>query len=179
MFGMSNQDLLDGILAACVLELLRDAKHRGRRITSDHGPLFWQESLAAVTSLEGEDLRGTITLLGPVSLFAQLCPLPPPDRRRDLQDFARELLNQVAGRFRNRLLAHGVPVAPSVPQSTHAETVRLSAGLRRGCSPIRIAVDDAVLETWLELAIRPGYRFPEHLADENGAVLKEGTMVFF
>jgi enoyl-CoA hydratase/carnithine racemase len=98
---------------------------------------------------------------------------------RDLTDWACEMVNQSVGRLRNRLLAYGVSVALSVPQSALAERLRLSSSLRPTPTPISFAIDGMVLDGWLELEIGAGFRLAESPSDEEGAALREGSIVLF
>jgi enoyl-CoA hydratase/carnithine racemase len=89
------------------------------------------------------------------------------------------MVNQSVGRFRNRLLAYGVSVVLSVPQSALAEKLRLSSSLRPSPTPISFAIDGMALDGWLELEIEAGFRLAENPSDQAGAALREGSIVLF
>lgn len=179
MSGNSNERRLEDILATCMTELLEEMKLNPVRITDEHKPQPLRESLTAFCGFGSTDFRGSITILGSVPLFSQLHPLPASVTPRDLADWACEIVNQTVGRYRNRLLAYNVSLALAVPQSALAENVRLSSSLRHNHNPIRFAIDGMVLETWLELNIRPGFRLPDSPADDRAAALREGSILFF
>jgi hypothetical protein len=96
-----------------------------------------------------------------------------------LTDWACELVNQSVGRFRNRLLAYGVKLALSVPQSALASSLRLAPSLQPARSPIAFAIDGMVLEGWLELEIEPGFRLAESPLTDGEEAMKEGSVVLF
>ena len=179
MSGNSNEERLDEILATCISELFEELGFKAVRLTPEHQLKSSCETLTAFCGFGSTDFRGSVTLLGSASLFSLLHPLPTSVTPRDLADWACELVNQAVGRYRNRLLAYDVRLALGVPQSALAENVSLSSSLRGSRNPICFAIDHWVLETWLELMIRPAFRLAENPADERAAALKEGSMIFF
>ena len=179
MPGNSNQARLAEILSQCTSELLTELGARPERTQGVGQPPPTGECIAAFSGFCNNDLRGSFTLVGPSKLFARLHPLPPTVTPRDLTDWACEMVNQSVGRLRNRLLAYGVSVALSVPQSALAEKLRLSSSLRPTPTPISFAIDGMVLDGWLELEIGAGFRLAESPSDEEGAALREGSIVLF
>jgi hypothetical protein len=167
------------LLSQCTAELLAELGVQAEPVTGVRPPRPAGESIAAFSGFGSNELRGSFTLLGPSQLFARLHPLPPTVTPRDLTDWACELVNQSVGRFRNRLLAYGVKLALSVPQSALAEQLILSSSLEPGRTPISFAIDGMVLEGWLELDAEPGFRLAESPLDEEDAALREGSMVLF
>ena len=176
---ISNEERLAEILSQCMAELIAELGIAAKHISGTHPHLSKHGSTTAFSGFGGGDLRGSFTITGPSAVFARLHPLPPTVTLRDLADWACELVNQAVGRFRNRLLAYGVRLTLGVPQSVVSDEVRLSSSLRPGRSPISFAVDDMVLEGWLELETKPGFQLPEQPSTENAEALKEGSLVFF
>ncbi len=177
--GNSNEERLEEILATCLADLLAETGLRIERLLGEQEPPSLCESLTAFCGFGSVDFRGSITVFGSTELFARLHPLPGTVTPRDLVDWACEFVNQTVGRYRNRLLAHNISLALGVPQSALAEKVRLSSSLRRLHEPIRFSIEGVVLETWLELNVRPGFRLPERSTDERSGALPEGSVVFF
>jgi hypothetical protein len=70
-------------------------------------------------------------------------------------------------------------LALGVPESALAENVRLSSRLRARRKPLCFAIEDAVLEAWLGLTIRPGFNLADDPIDRGAAVLTEGSVLFF
>jgi hypothetical protein len=179
MPGDSNEARLSELLSQCAAELLADLGVEPERLPGVPQPPPGGESIAAFSGFGSDELRGSFTFLGPAKLFARLHPLPPTVTPRDLTDWACELVNQSVGRFRNRLLAYGVKLALSVPQSALAEELRLASSLQPTPSPISFAIDGMVLEGWLELEMTPSFRLADSPLDEERAALREGSMVLF
>ncbi len=179
MTGDSNLERFEAILATCMGELLKEMGLAAEPLSGEHEPLSLQESMTGFCGFGSTDLRGSITILGSVSLFSRMHPLPATVTPRDLADWACEFVNQAVGRYRNRLLAYNVSLAPGVPQSALAENVRLSSHLRHLHPPICFTIDGMVLETWLELNIRPGFTLVEKPTDEQATALREGSALFF
>lgn len=179
MYGHSNEERLEEILATCLSELFAEQAIRADRITGEYRPPSLHESLTAFCGFGSTNFRGSITLLGSVPLFSRIHPLPVNVTPRDLADWACELVNQAVGRYRNRLLAYDVNLALGVPQSALAENVRLSSSLRNSRKPLCFSIDGEALEVWLELAVRPGFHLADSPADDHPAAVREGSMLFF
>ncbi len=179
MPGDSNQARLAEILYQCTFELLTELGARPERNAGVRQPPPTGESIAAFSGFCNSELRGSFTLEGPSKLFARLHPIPPTMTPRDLTDWACEMVNQSVGRFRNRLLAYGVSLVTSLPQSALGEKMLLSSSLRPSPTPISFAIDKMVLDGWLELEIQAGFRLVENPSDQAGAALTEGSIVIF
>jgi hypothetical protein len=172
----STEERLSEILAACLTELVRALGAEpvwlpGRQPETGSG-----EVLAAFVGFGSDDVRGSFALLGHPRLFARLHPIPVGGKSRDLADWARELANQAVGRFKNRVLAYGLAITISSPQSILAEQVRVTKTQKQLRSPLVMGIDDMSFETWLELDVRPGFT----LADSpTETALSEGSVVLF
>jgi hypothetical protein len=179
MPGDSNETRLAEIVAQCMGELLTELKASAERLTGARKPPSAGESIAAFCGFGNNELRGSFTLLGPSKLFARLHPLSPSVSPRDLTDWACELANQSVGRFRNRMFAYGVRLAPSLPQSALAEQLLLSSSLQPNRTPVAFSIDGMVLEGWFDVEIQPGFRLAEKPSEEETIVLNEGGMLIF
>lgn len=179
MPGYPQEARLSELLAQCMTELLAELGVRPERLTGGRQPPPTGESIAAFSGFGNDELRGSFTFLGPSKLFSRLHPLPSTVTPRDLTDWACELVNQSVGRFRNRLLAYGVKLSLSVPQSALADNLRLASSLQPARSPIAFAIDGMVLEGWLELEIEPSFRLAQSPVAEGAEALLEGSVVLF
>jgi hypothetical protein len=175
----SNEARLEEILAICMAELFAEQGVNAERFLGEHEPLSLRESLTAFCGFGSAHFRGSLTILGSVTLFSRLHPLPTNMSPRNLADWACELINQIAGRYRNHLLTYDVSLALAVPQSAIAENVQLSSRLRRTRNPICFSIDNTVLEAWLELNIRPGFKLADAPTDEAAAAFRAGSVLFF
>ena len=179
MPGDSNEARLAELLCQCTAELLAELGVQPEPLTGAPSPPSPGESVAAFSGFGNDELRGSFTFLGPSKLFSRLHPLPSTVTPRDLTDWACELVNQSVGRFRNRLLAYGVKLSLSVPQSALADNLRLASSLQPARSPIAFAIDGMVLEGWLELEIEPSFRLAQSPVAEGAEALLEGSVVLF
>lgn len=179
MSSHSNEARLEEILATCMAELFVEQGVNAEHFLGEHEPLSLPESLTAFCGFGSNHFRGSLTILGSVGLFSRLHPLPMNMSPRNLADWACELMNQIAGRYRNRLLAYDVSLALAVPQSALAENVRLSSRLRRTRNPICFSIDNTILEAWIELNIRPGFKLADTPTDEPATAFKAGSVLFF
>jgi hypothetical protein len=175
----SNEARLAEIMARCLIELLAELKASAERITGARQPPPAGESIAAFCGFGNNELRGSFTLLGPSKLFAWLHPMSPTASPRDLTDWACELANQSVGRFRNRMFAYGVRLAPSLPQSALAEQLLLSSSLQPSRTPIAFSIEGMALEGWFDVDMQPGFQLAENPSEEEAAVLNEGAMLIF
>jgi len=137
------------LLCQCTAETARRIGGAARAAHRGAEPAFPRRERRGLQRFGNDELRGSFTFLGPSKLFSRLHPLPPTVTPRDLTDWACELVNQSVGRFRNRLLAYGVKLALSVPQSALARVCVWPPV----CSPLAVrhclAIDGMVLEGWL------------------------------
>jgi hypothetical protein len=179
MAGRSVEERLVEMLTACQMELLRERGTSPQLVQAERRGNPEGESIAAFIGFGNQDIRGSIAVFGQRELFARLHPLPPTIEPRDLVDWACELVNQTVGRMRNRLLAFGVSLAFSVPQSALARELRLSSSFHPARSPISLSIDGMVMETWMELELRPGFEMPDAPSNDKGLALQEGSVVIF
>lgn len=179
MLAKTNEERLTEILTSCMEELFSEQSVRVSRLASDYRPPSSSESLAAFSGFGSSAFRGSLILLGSLSLFSRMHPLPMNVVPRDLADWACELVNQAVGRYRNRLLAYDVSLTIGAPQSALAQNVRPFVSRRSNRQPICFAAESDILAVWLELAINPNFRLPDKPTHERSVALREGSALFF
>ena len=137
-------------------------------------------SLAGVIGLVG-DLSGTLLLGCDVGLIDESHPLrttKPRISSYERFDWIGELANQMAGRLKKRLAAHGLAFEFSPPISLAGERVHhVAANGHTHRSSFHASV--AQLGVWIDVAMNDavGAR-PEFFADHEAASL-EGTVILF
>jgi hypothetical protein len=180
MTEIASEERLTQLLTSCLIELLRGLGVEPtlcpeRRCEGASGKV-----LAAFVGFGDDDLRGSFSLVGESRLFARLYPLAKSDDPQHLMDWACEMANQAVGRLRNRARLYGVRLTAGAPQSALAERVRLSPSLRPSRTPIVLGIDDMVLETWLELDLRPSVHMADQPNEDNNAGgVAEGDVLLF
>lgn len=175
----STEKRLVEIFARCTGELLSGLGLKPERVDEERAPEGDRAEIAAFSGFGSDDLRGSYTLLGSAKLFSRLHPIPPNMSQRDVADWACEVVNQSVGRFRNRMATYGISFAISVPQSALATELRLSSSLRASRAPISYMVEGMLLQGWLELEMKPGFKMAPGPLEQKDPVLNEGAMVIF
>lgn len=178
MADESNEQRLVEIFERCTGELLTSLGVKFEQVDAETKAQEESGAIAAFSGFGNDDVRGSYALVGSSNLFSRLHPLPPSVTPRDLADWACEVVNQVVGRFRNRLATYGVSLTISVPQSAVASQIRVSSSLHSNRKPIAFMVEGMLLEGWIELEIKPGFNLPPEPLEQE-SVLDEGAMVIF
>ena len=78
--------------------------------------------LASFMGFTGRLLRGTLTIVAPLSFIAKTYPLPAKhgfEWELAMYDWSGEMANRVLGRIKNQLASRGVEVEPSTPRVMH------------------------------------------------------------
>jgi CheY-specific phosphatase CheX len=114
----------------------------------------WQESdevvYSGVMGFIGERVRGTLLLAAPKETI--LATAPEDARPRD---WVGELANQLVGRLKSKLMAHGVTVALSTPVVLSG--VRLSPLPRSEVLPAVFETTNGRVLVWLEVEVDPEF----------------------
>jgi CheY-specific phosphatase CheX len=114
----------------------------------------WEESdevlYSGVMGFIGERVRGTLLLAAPKDTV--LATAPEDARPRD---WVGELANQLVGRLKSKLMAHGVTVALSTPVVLSG--VRLSPLPRSEVLPAVFETASGRVLVWLEVEVDPEF----------------------
>jgi hypothetical protein len=170
---------LTGILAVCLRELMDDLGAEPAWLPECQPSGDSEELLAASVGFDGNNLRGTVVLVGQPRVFARLYPFPTTHNPPDLADWAREMANQAVGRFKNRLLAYGLTVSVGQPQSAPAEELRVARKKKLIEIPMAMGIEDMRLDALIEFEVGPGFELAEQPVTQKGPALAEGSMVLF
>jgi Chemotaxis phosphatase CheX len=118
------------VFAACALPVEPDGAEPG-------GPASEASMLAAFIGFTSDRLLGTLTLVAPVSLMRASHPvaLGASDALYQVFDWAGEIVNQILGRVKNKLVFRGLDLRASTPQTMRASHFELTSSSRmRVCS---------------------------------------------
>ncbi|MGK3996929.1 chemotaxis protein CheX [Sorangium sp. So ce1024] len=136
-------------LAASCIHLFRDNGVELQLLELEEPQVTPGNAVVSFIGFTGDHLRGSLTLVAPVSLITRCHPLR---ERRALDedmvcDWASELANQLLGRVKNRLRPLGLVIVLSTPSAAIGEHLRAreeqSEGFRRllfDAGPDRLAV---------------------------------------
>jgi hypothetical protein len=114
-------------------------------------------------------------------LLASIHPLPPAAvSQRDLEDWCRELNNQLVGRMKNKLLRYGVTVSLGLPVLLTGTDVSAVAAPDLTVNDHAFALDNGRLMLTLSTFVDPAVelREMESMPDEEGAHV-EGSIALF
>ena len=165
----SNRDAMlefDRIVSEAVVDLFRSF---GVTVRPHHGSVEALEnadktsSTAAMLSLSGAEIRGTVAIAALFELLASCCP---HDKSRPklstssatdwnmVRDVAKELVNQLVGRIKNRLSARGVTFDSRTPTAVSGNAV---SGLLRGHTALRyvFAADTQYVNVFIDVTVTP------------------------
>lgn len=112
--------------------------------SGDDGPPTVAHMLAII-GFGGRQLRGTVLLSASRDVLARSYPVAKPGDAvsdDDLRDWSGELVNQLAGRIKHRLLARGVTLEISTPIAVSGVELRLGAAwTNEHCLPHRFEIE--------------------------------------
>ena len=146
--------------------------------TNSCGPNPAQQSysFAGIIGFTGEKIRGTI-ILATVAEVLQATRPTAAETDSEQADWAGELANQLLGRIKNKLLAHGLVIQLSTPTSVTGESLRLalSSDARSSRLEYRLGVGPVAV-TWAT-ELEDGFTLQLQPKEEQGA--REGEMHLF
>ena len=132
----------------------------------------WEESdevlYSGVMGFVGERVRGTCLLAAPKDTI--LATAPQEARPRD---WVGELANQLVGRLKSKLMAHGVTIALSTPVVLRG--VKLSPLPRTDVEPVVFESTAGKVLVWLEVEIQAEFQ----LGEERALKASEGELLVF
>jgi len=139
-------------------------------------------SVMSIIGFAGEGMRGSLLLLSPRDTVLALVPAPlrrsGPPLELVLRDLLGEFANMLAGRMKNRLLAHGVDLLVSTPTTVLGEELVVPPPASGASAWLRFTGSGALLLVRLEATFDPDFTLAP--ADEAKAPLvKEGEMILF
>ena len=155
---MSTQELLDQLIATATIELFQ-----ARGVSLQPDPVCSAHpEYAAVIGFSGSTLRG-MTGLGMAHSTLQLLSAGGGHEVSPAQaeDWLRESSNQLLGRFKGKLLRHGVVVNLALPTIMHGERLELLASGPTGASSHAFTSPIGAVMVWLEVLLRPGFQLVE------------------
>jgi hypothetical protein len=166
-------DCVTSVFSAYGLEVIpSSAPHSAAQSTNCH---------AAFIGFGGERIRGALTLATALTLLERTHPTSGggPLAEADAVDWCAELLNQLVGRFKNRLLHAGTSIELSVPQGLVADRLRLAQGSRGQLVVCAYTIDDHELLLCLDAHVDQALSFEPRAGEGTADILGDGEMMFF
>ena len=126
----SLRGIIDALLQGSLVDLFQAygvalaPLPRSTRSVSDHDPALCASiDFASATDGKCADIRGRLSLSIPIKVFETLRSDPSSEKQR--ADWARELVNQLMGRLKNRLLPFGAKLRAGLPTSIDREALEI------------------------------------------------------
>jgi hypothetical protein len=174
--------LLSGILLDASRQLLASDGRSWEVLEANVGPPGLSGTLASSIGLGSADgLRGKLVMIAQPDFFRSVYPPGIGEGEISptaLADWASELANQLLGRIKNLLGAHGVDFALSIPTVIGGDRINLLGRDRPSCVEYAVRIDGHRLDLLLEMD-RAGDR--EILSGDSEAVVAapEGSALLF
>ncbi len=167
------------ILASSLDDLLASLDSTAIRVPIPAKRPSYRDAICAEACFGNETVACSLTLLGESRVFCKLRPNPPIPGQINAEDWACELVNQVVGRLRNRLLDHDLDFDTGIPGIVPVNELERSFSLMPVHVPLVLSIDGAFLEVWLQARFPPDFSFPEPNPTHPSRALAEGAVMLF
>ncbi|HMI89252.1 MAG TPA: chemotaxis protein CheX [Polyangiaceae bacterium] len=110
--------------------------------------------MIAFLGFSGEEVCGTLTLMGPVALMRHAYPLPVQNEQlgdAEVFDWAGEVVNRLLGRIKHVLASRGVQIRSSTPQVVRGEQMNVWPSRRGKLIAVRFVADPWWIGVWFEV----------------------------
>lgn len=177
----SNRNVLYEHLVGCAKDVLNAYDLAVDSVEVDAQALP-DPKLAAVICFGGDGVHGELVL---VAVVRASYPVPAEQRATvtdaSVQDWAGELVNQLLGRLKRKLLMSGLDIETGLPRATSVERLAHRTGATDGSYSLHLCAHagrNALVAVWLDTVV------PDHidLARPSGvaqAILAEGEVLLF
>jgi CheY-specific phosphatase CheX len=128
--NQSDWNRINGMLVECATSLLHAFGTAARYDPAGEAKHPPEDGMLAIIGFGGDQLRGSLVLSANRGLLERSCPARSPATPSEtLQDWVGELANQLLGRLKSRLLAHGIAIQLGTPTTVSGLELRV-----RSCS---------------------------------------------
>jgi hypothetical protein len=144
-------------------------------------------SCGGVIGFRGQDLTGSLLVVGNFALLSACRPQPPKPGPLSMssasdwllvRDWSMELANQLLGRMRNRLREYGIEVQVRLPTAVSGYPLAVSIRSRTS-TPLQFATSSKqMLRLWFDAAPGPGFEAAIK-SKVLAALPKEGDVLLF
>jgi CheY-specific phosphatase CheX len=135
----------------------------------------WYPEITAVLGIAGTSVAGSTTLGTSMSCLAILATKANSNMP---EDWLGELANQLVGRFKRRISAHGVDFSLGTPTLISGERLQVLASfLHRPSLTVHLQSEIGRVEIWVEFELRDGCELSAEPQDDGSLV--EGEALLF
>jgi CheY-specific phosphatase CheX len=159
--NQSDWNRINGMLVESAISLLRAFGTSARYEPAGEQQHPAEDGMLAIIGFAGEQLRGSLVLSANPGLLEGSCPARTVGRAdathlEILQDWVGELANQLLGRLKSRLLAHGVAIELGTPTTVSGLELRVrSCGGAHPATPLWLHSGDDWLVVRLDAIAAP------------------------
>jgi len=167
-----TQALLERYITQSTQELFLDVSGFAFELIASSN---WFPQITAVLGIAGSGVAGSATLGTSTSCLATLAARANSDLP---EDWLGELTNQLVGRFKRRIVPHGVEFSLGTPTLISGEQLRVLASFAHK-PPLTVHLQSEIgrLEIWLEFELRDGYELSAEPQDDGSLI--EGQALLF
>jgi CheY-specific phosphatase CheX len=176
--NQSDCHQINGMLVECATALLEAFGTTSRYDPTGESKHPAQEGMLAIIGFggTGEALRGSLVVGANRGLLRRSCPVADEGSDDRLQDWLGELANQLLGRLKSRLLAHGIVIQLGTPTTVSGLELRVRCSGDRQATPLWLLAGndwfvmrlDAIAAPGVELCVSPD---PSSAATEGEVLL--------
>lgn len=168
---MTNEEVIEQAVTSSCLSLFADYALTLERVDAATFADVFDIVFCGVVGFSGDQMRGTLLLASSSEPLGRT--LPSSDA--SLREWVAELSNQLLGRIKNKLFAHGVTLHLSTPTVLRGQhLVRVSAS---PFPPYAFSCDGGVVCVWIDTELSPGIDLTQ--VTETPDVMSEGSGFLF
>ncbi len=136
--------------------------------------------LVALIGFSGDHIHGTLAFAATSSLISASNVLSANPSEAECRDWIGELSNQLLGRVKNRLVAHGPVLSMGTPMVVSGREMQPMYGKHDLASQNRFSTSIGLGEVWIQVTMAPEFHLDEEPAvDAADTCEEEGSLLFF
>ena len=178
--GFRQPEILNGLYLDAAGDLLAAYEIKNDGVRESRAAANWKgASYVSALGATGAGIALSSLLTIPKDLLVRLHPLGTANvSSAELEDWCRELNNQIVGRMKNKLLRYGVVVSLGLPVLLSGTDVVAVAVPDATLSKHAIQTEHGTLSLALQMLIDPALQLEEVESSGEEALL-EGSVAFF
>lgn len=168
---MTNEETIELLASDACITLFRDYSLELQRVESVARFADTELLFCVVIGFTGDQMRGSILLATTREPLGRTAPVSDTSFR----EWIAELVNQLLGRFKNKLVSRGVVLHVSTPVVLRG--VHLTPLTRTELKPLVFDCDDGCVCVWVDAELMKGVDLS--VVHEDAGVIPEGEGMLF
>jgi CheY-specific phosphatase CheX len=168
---MTNEEVIDQAVTSSCTSLFADYSLPLERIDANANANQFDIVFCGIVGFTGDQMRGALMLATSREPLGRTLP----SNDASLREWIAELSNQLLGRIKNKLVAHGVTLhmsTPTVLRGQHIAPVSSTPIV-----PYMFSSDNGVVCVWIDVEIMPGVDLTQ--VTDTSDVMSEGSGFLF